>query len=422
MRLKFALLALAVGLASAPVRAEESSVETEVPSFVPGKGFNVARNELGSLNISAYALLRYLNQLPAGQSFQDHLGRYRLIDPRQDIQLHRVLIHLTGFLLNPRFTYQASVWAVNSTNSVTAFGVLNYKFTDALTIGGGIGALPGTRSLNYEHPYFLGTDRQMADEYFRPSFTSGVWVQGEPISRFHYRLMLGNNLNTVDIGARQLSRDFATGATVFWMPTTGEFGPKGGFGDFEDHELLATRFGLSAAHSRENQQSQGPSANNFPENTTIKISDSLTLFDPGTLADGVTMINADFNLLAVDASAKYRGFFVFLEGYFRHLSKFNADGPLPISVIRDYGWMLQGSYMVTPKKWEAYLAHSQIYGQFNRALELTLGTNYYPFRSRSLKVNGSVTYVDRSPASSLFGYFVGGEKGPIIAISTDYYF
>ena len=52
----------------------------------PGKGFEVAKTKYGNLNISAYMLGRYMNQLPAKDTlYSDHLGRERTIDPRQDI-------------------------------------------------------------------------------------------------------------------------------------------------------------------------------------------------------------------------------------------------------------------------------------------------------------------------------------------------
>jgi hypothetical protein len=404
-------LALALALPGAQARAED---------YTPGQGYSVAQGELGSLNISAYALLRYLGQMPAEQTFVDHLGRTRAVTPRNDIELHRVMIHLKGFLFSPKFTQQTSIWAVNSTNSVTAFAALNYEFAKAFILSGGIGALPGTRSMNYEHPYFLGTDRQMADEFFRPSFTGGIWASGEPGLDLSYRVMVGNNLNQVDIRASQVTREMAYAGTVAWMPTTGEFGPKQGYGDFEHHEHLATRFGISGTHSREDRAAE--LASNFPDNTQIKLSDSVLLFDTGSLANGVTVQKADFNLLAVDASAKYKGAFLFAEYYSRWLSDFLTDGPLPMGLIRDQGLMLQASYMIAPERWEVFGAHSQLWGQFNRAIELTGGLNYYPFRSRSLKLNLMLLYVDRSPVQSFFGYFVGGQKGPTVSFSADYFF
>jgi hypothetical protein len=389
-------------------------------SYAPGEGFDVYRGKLGSLNISAYVLLRYINQLPAIQSFTDHLGRERQIDTRHDFQLHRILLHFKGFLFDERFTHDTTAWAVNSTNSVTLISTLGFKFHKGFTLAGGIGAMPGTRSLNYEHPYFLGTDRQMGDEFFRPSFTSGIWASGEPVSRVNYRLMVGNSLNMVDISAAQITRDMAYGATLWWMPTTGEFGPRGGFGDFEMHSQLATRVGVSGTYSREDRFSQ---TFEFPDNTTIKLSDSVNLFETGALAPDATVRKADFKLAAADAALKYRGFFLFVEGYRRQLANFDVEGPpVPAGTIDDTGAMVQAAQMVVPKYWELYAAHSYIWGEFNDAWEVTGGTNVYPYASRHLKLNATVIYVDRSPVSSLFGYFVGGQKGPTISISTDFTF
>ncbi len=94
------------------------------------------------------------------------------------------------------------------------------------------------------------------------------------------------------------------------MPTTHEFGPNGSYGDWEHHEKLATRFGVSPARSREDRQLQ---ANTSPENTQLKLADSLNLFDPGSLAPGVTVNAADYRVVAVDAGVKYRGIFAQVE-------------------------------------------------------------------------------------------------------------
>jgi hypothetical protein len=50
----------------------------------PGRGFCVARGEFGTLDISGYMAVRYLNQLPPDQTATDHLGRPYKVTPRQD--------------------------------------------------------------------------------------------------------------------------------------------------------------------------------------------------------------------------------------------------------------------------------------------------------------------------------------------------
>ena len=87
------------------VNSSQSQAASEPEGWAalePGQGFQVAKTERGDLWISAYGLFRYLNQLPADQTFVDHLGRERTIDTRNDVQWHRVQAFLMGWVYNPR--------------------------------------------------------------------------------------------------------------------------------------------------------------------------------------------------------------------------------------------------------------------------------------------------------------------------------
>jgi hypothetical protein len=116
--------------------------------------------------------------------------------------------------------------------------------------------------------------------------------------------MIGNNLSSLGITAVQLDRKLGAGASLWWMPTTHEFGPRGAYGDWEWHDDLATRFGISSTESTENRQTDptGPS-----NNTTIKLADSLNVFDTGSLAPGVTVQELNYRVLSLDAGFKYKG-------------------------------------------------------------------------------------------------------------------
>lgn len=390
----------------------------------PGNGFQVAKTKMGSLNISGYILLRYLNQVPANQTFVDHLGNIQAVNTRNDIHSHRILIYFKGFLFNPRFTYLAFVWTVNATGQVTVVGNLNYTFNKHFTLSGGVNGFPGTRSLQGSHPYWLGHDRVMADEFFRPGFTNGVWATGQLFPRLDYVAMVGNNLSQLGLSAAKLTRDLGGGASFWWMPTTGEFGPRGAYGDYEWHEKLATRFGVSYAYSREDRFNE--INNPSPDNVQIRLADSDLLFATGTLAPGVTVQKADYYLLAEDAGFKYHGFFLMGEGYSRILDRFQADGPLPMATIRDHGFYVQVAQMVWPKRVEVYGATSYVYGDtrfnFQQSHEFLGGTNYYPVDSRNLRVNLQVIRVRRSPVSSVFGYYTAGQRGTIISMATSLLF
>ena len=51
----------------------------------------------------------------------------------------------------------------------------------------------------------------MTDEFFRPSFTRGVWVNGE-FPGLWYHVALANDLSQLGISANQLDRGLGTGA------------------------------------------------------------------------------------------------------------------------------------------------------------------------------------------------------------------
>jgi hypothetical protein len=386
----------------------------------PGKGFLVGRNKYGSMSISAYVLVRYINQLPAQQSFTDHLGRTQPIDPRNDIQIHRILLNFLGFIYKPKLNYVVTCWTVNSTQQVAIVGALDYQFHKAFDLYVGIVGNAGTRSMNGSHPYWLAPDRVMADEFFRPGFTSGVWATGELLPKFFYKAMLGNNLSQLGISAVALTRHFATSGSVWWMPTTGEFGPRGAYGDFENHSKLATRIGTSFTHSRENRFND--LSERSPDNTQIRLSDGLLFFQADALAPGVTVIEANFDLHAIDAGIKYKGIFLQTEYFFRRLSKFNADGPLPLSSIFDHGFYVQAAFFPIPKKLEVYAATSQVFGQFRYSYEYLGGVNFYPADTRNFRVNAQVIGVNRSPTGSTFGYYVAGQKGVTLSLASSILF
>jgi hypothetical protein len=381
--------------------------------FNPGRGFTVGKSELGELNLSGYMAARYLNQLPASQTATDHLGRPIQVTPRQDFQFHRVMLFSQGWLLDPKFQYMTFLWTVQDTNQVAVGGALTYNFGKAMTLGMGWNAYPGTMSLQGSHPYWESYDRVMADEFFRPYFSQGLFAQGKILPKLEYRWMLGNNLSNLDVPAVKLNRDLSGGAALTWLPTTGEFGPRGAFGDYEGHQNLATRFNLAYTYSPEDRQSAiGTAANN----TTLRFSDSLNVFDTGALAPGVTVTNVHYKLLTAAAGIKYHGLWIQGEGYGRLLDHFVANGPLPLREVKDYGFYVQAAYMIVPKRVELYGGTSYIFGQFGTPKEFLVGNNYYPWNTRNIRLNTQVIYADHSPVSSTFGFYTGQQTGPIVSI------
>lgn len=389
-------------------------------SIDPGKGFTVATTDQGTLAVSAYVMWRYLNQLPVVEFYDDHLGRRLQVKTRNDLQLHRILLSFLGWIYLPKLSYVVTVWTVNSTGQVAVIAVLTYDISKVFKLSGGITGLPGTRSLLGSHPYWLGTDRFLADEYFRPGFTGGVWAEGQLARGFYYKAMVGNTISQLGITANQLTRYLATGASIWSMPTTGEFGPRGAFGDYEDHQKLATRFGTSYTHSRENRFAQLNQLS--PDNTQIRISDGTLLFQTGALAPNITVIDATYQLNAFDVGLKYRGAFLQTEIYMRRLNRFNADSLLPVAHVYDSGFYVTAAYMVIQKRLELFAETSKINGQFNNAWDAVGGINWFPANTRNMRVNLYTGHADRSPVGSSFGYYSAGLTGTVIGLSTSIFF
>jgi hypothetical protein len=389
----------------------------------PGKGFLVGKTDLGELSLSAYALLRYLNQNDDDEVFTDHLGRERPVDGRQDIYSHRVLVWLNGWVGNPKFRYTITSWTVNTTDQDALFANIGYQFDPKFNLYAGVFGNMGSRSLQGSHPYWLGHDRVMADEFFRPFFTQGLYANGEILPGLWYGAAIGNTNSTLGTTAVQLDRNFTTSGSVWWMPTTHEFGPRGAYGDWELHDRLATRFGISMVDSPEQRFTDVSTSSG---NTSLKLADSVNVFETGALVPGVTVTELDYRNVAVDLGLKYKGFFLQTEFYYRWLDGFVADGLLPMSDVEDWGFYVQGSFFPIPRKLEIYGATSQIYGDdslgFDHSSDYILGMNWYPMNSRNYRLNLQFIDVNKSPVSSSFGYYVGGQEGETYSLAASVFF
>jgi hypothetical protein len=267
-------------------------------------------------------------------------------------------------------------------------------------------------------PFYSSTDRTMGEESLRGGFTNGMWLTGEIVPKLRYKLMVGNNLSSLGIQASKLTRDLSTSATLWWMPTTGEFGPRGGIGDFEEHKKLATRFGASYNHSREDRFNNigQPS----PDNTQVRMTDGVLFFETGALADNVTVDNADVDNFNADAGFKYKGLGIQTEFHARKLSNFKTDGPVPINSLNDYGYDIQISYMAVPYKLCIYGVHSYFFDDFERhPWEAGGGINLYPIKTRSWRLNLQVMKVYKSSAGGTFGLYGAGQTGTTITFGTD---
>jgi hypothetical protein len=383
-------------------------------AYEPGKGFVFLRNNNGEIGLSLISYLRYLNQLGLDPTYTDAFGRTSTLDLRQDFLLNKVNITFKGWLFDPDFTFRVWVWTQNPAMGqgaqVVVGGQLGYHFSDYFNLYGGVAPIPSTRTTNWTYPNWLKMDnRTIADEFFRASYSFGIWAEGNITERILYRAMLANNLSALGVDAAQLDNEFNTmSGTIWWMPTTGEYGPGEGIGDYEYHRDFATRFGIHYTRSREDAQSQ-PNEDDF-ENTQIRLSDGTRIFQPGAFNTDGRIDRATYQMVAANAGFKYRGASLEGEFYWRWVDDFETRGFIPVTSLYDTGFQLQGSVMLVPDRWQLYAAASKVFGQYGNPSDLTVGLNWFPFARKEMRVNMQGIYLRRSPVGGTsYPYIVGGD-------------
>ena len=388
--------------------------------YTPNLGYKLANTEYGDLSISIYTYARYLNQLGLDPSYTDAFGVTKNVQQRQDFQLQKVQIKMLGWIMSPKLRYFLYTWTSNPTQGqgaqVVVAGNMTYTFNKYISLAAGITSLPGVRSTEGNFPFWLGVDsRMIADEFFRPSYTSGVWVKGNINKRLRYQAMLGNNLSTLGVSAARLDNKLNTfSSALVWTPT-GEYGQ--GFGDFEDHKTLATRLTVHYTRSDENRESQ-PNSETF-ENTQLRLSDGTVIFTPNLFGPGITIEDARYRMTSIDGGLKYRGFSLEGEYYWRWLDNFRGENTEGLERLFDHGFQLQASAMVVPRTAQIYAGWSRINGQFGNPWDVRVGLNWFPWKNKVVRWNNEWLYLYRSPVGYSSVPFAIGGRGNVFHSSLE---
>jgi hypothetical protein len=395
------------------------SVSEEEPykwgGYTPNLGYKITNTDRGDLSISIYSYARYLYQLGLDATYKDAFGNVKSVQQRQDFQLQKVQIKFLGWIMDPKFRYFLYAWSSNASQGLGAqvvlAGNLNYSFNKFISVGAGIRSLPGTRSVEGNFPFWLGVDtRLIADEFFRPSYTSGAWAWGQITDRLDYITMIGNNLSTLGVSAAQLNNGFNTFSTsLVWTPTTGEFGP--GSGDFEDHQHLATRLAGHFTRSTEDKQEQ-PNSDQF-ENTQIRLEDGSVIFAPNLFGQGISVNEVTYKMAAFDGGLKYRGYSLEGEYFLRWLNHFHGTGTAGLTPIFSHGFQMHASAMVLPKTLQLYLGGSTLYGKYGNPRDFRAGVSLFPFHNRVVRWNNEFLYLHKSPVGYTSLLFALGGTGPV---------
>lgn len=375
------------------------------------------------LQFNLFNQLRYLNQELDSSTFTDHLGNVHSVDSRNDINVNRNLYYFGGYVFDPKFIYNIIIWSSNSVATVIQGGYIGYQFDKSFTLYGGYWGIPGSRTNTRNFMFLEGVERSMADSFFRPGFTQGIWAEGQLFESLNYVAYVGNSANTLNVSTSKIDRNLIYASSVWWEPL-GDYNPPGAykmaFSDLEYHESAAVRIGSSFVGAREDRFTS--SSTNNPENVALYNSDGVLFFSTGALAPGVTVDLANFYMWAQDFGFKYRGFAFNAQNYLRWLNAFRADGPLPINSTFDYGFEASAGYFVIPKTFELYGRASAVTGQFRNSSESAGGFNWHPWKNRGFRVIGEVNHVNSSPTASIQTTYNAGMSGWNFVLQTQLYF
>jgi hypothetical protein len=391
----------------------EEKTKGKSPEHIPNLGFRLYEGEKGQIYVRLFTYVRYLNQKGLDPSYTDSFGKTFSVAQREDVQIQKFFLPFSGWFLTPKLRYYLYVWSSNASQGdpaqVVGAGNISFTFNRHVTLGGGITSLPAVRSTEGQFPYWLGVDdRLTSDEFFRGSYTSGFWLKGEISTKVKYMAMLANNLSTLGVSAAQLDNEFNTTSLMLqWLPTTGEFGLYGTFGDFDYHEKVATRLAGHYTHSREDKQSQ-PGANGI-ENSQIRLTDGSIIFTPDLFGPGITVNKVDYDMTSIDAGVKYKGLSLEAEYYWRWLSNFAGTNTAGIADIDDHGFQVQSSAMLVPKTLQLYLGGAAIRGRYGNSSEARAGANWYVLKERGFRVNAEWLHLNKCPVGyTAVPYPVGG--------------
>lgn len=381
-------------------------------TYTPNLGFKVANTERGDLSISIYTYTRYLNQRLLDATYTNAFGTTTAVQQRQDFQIQKVQIKFLGWMMSPKFRYFLYAWTSNPTQGqgaqVVLAGNLGYTFSKHFTFLAGITSLPGTRSVEGNFPFWLGVDtRLIADEFFRPSYTSGIWAKGDITDKLRYQAMLGNNLSTLGVSATQLDNNFSTFVSALIWEPLGDFGL--GFGDFEHHEKPAARLAGHFTRSHETAEEQ-PNTQSF-ENTQIRLADGSIIFTPNLFGPGITVNTVNTKMADFDGGLKYHGLSLDGEYFMRWLNNFTGTGTAGLPNLFDQGFQMQASAMLIPKSLQFYAGGSTVFGKFGNPYDTRVGVNWFPWKNKVVRVNNEFLYLYNSPVGYTSVPFAVGGKG-----------
>ncbi len=339
------------------------------------------------------------------------------VENRNDFEIERGRLEFSGFMWDPKLQYYVNIDADTDDQHRAVFHDfwVNYNFDESFNLYAGKAFVPGSRDWLAGSTRTHLADRSMANSFFRPDRSIGLWAEGELAEGVYYRAMLANGFNTQDLRAssapHEIDSNFAYSATSYWDPF-GDYGK--GYADISGSSAPLVRIGHSFTYAP--NEGQDGLAGTRAEESTFRLSDGSLLTAPGVLGAGATVQAFDVYLYSADIAFKYQGWSMNSELYFRWLQDLKANAPISTNQLYDHGFYVDLGKMIVPKKMELVGRVSSVDGMFGDAWEYAGGTNYYINGDHSHKITLDAAVLDGSPISASSPNYEVGQDGVLVRL------
>jgi len=378
------------------------------------KGFLIrpfdAKKHPFELKVNGWIQARHHSFVRNETEWTDNAGVSRGIENRNAFDIERARLLFSGYALDPRLTYFLHLDGdTDGGHDVDFFDYWwGWQLTETFKLQVGKRKVPASRQwlLTARSTRFI--ERPMANDFFRPDRTVGVFGVGTVGETGHYELMLGNGYQTANL---------ANSATDdrFTFAMTNYFDPLGAYGsqivDFEQSREPLVRIGHSFVYS---PQDDDAIIGTLPEADFLRLSDGTRLTQLGALAPGAIVSQYDIAFYGVDAAYKWRGWSVNSEVFLRWIDNIAANVPLPADSLEQVGFYVEGGTFLIPRKLDLNARCSQVAGDYGTASEYATGFNWYPLGKTQLKISFDVTWLDGSPLQNTTSDILAGDDGTLL--------
>lgn len=359
------------------------------------------------LKVNGWIQFRHHGFARDAESWTDNAGVTRRIRNRNALDIERGRLVFSGYAIDQRLTYFLQLDGDTDGRHVVDF--FDYwwawEFNDRFSLQFGKRKVSASRQwlLTARRTRFV--DRPLANDFFRPDRTLGIFGVGRIGENGHIEVMIGNGYNTTNLPDSGTDNFFA-------FATDNYFDPLGDYGsqivDYDWTRDPRVRIGHSFVYSPNAADSLGTP---LPEADFLRLTDGTRLTQTGALAPGVTVSDFDIYFYGVDAAAKWLGWSINVEVFLRWIEDIQGDGALSVTDLFQHGFYVEGGRFIVPKKLDVNFRYSQVSGLFGDASEYAAGFNWYPLDTHKMKISFDVTALDGSPLNNPSTDILVGDDG-----------